>query len=72
MEETPTQRLATLLLEQPVTDWIADKRAAGLSWRVIARDLHTSTQGAVDVTAETLRGWTASTDRPVLTEGSGS
>ena len=58
MEETPTQRLASLLLEQPVTDWIADKRAAGLSWRVIARELHASTQGAVDVTAETLRGWT--------------
>lgn len=62
MEETPTQRLASLLLEQPVTDWIADKRAAGLSWRVIARDLHADTQGAVDVTAETLRGWTHTAD----------
>lgn len=58
MNTTPTQRLASLLLQQPVTDWIADKRDAGLSWRLIARELCTTTQGQIDVTAETLRGWT--------------
>ena len=59
VRQTPTQRLASLLLQQPVTDWIADRRDAGTSWRLIARELHTSTQGQIDVTAETLRGWTS-------------
>lgn len=63
VRQTPTQRLASLLLGQPVTDWITDKRDAGLSWRLTARELCTTTQGQVDVTAETLRGWTGSTER---------
>lgn len=56
---TPTQRLASLLLQQPVEDWITSKRDAGVSWRLIARELHTVTDGQIDVTAETLRGWFA-------------
>lgn len=63
MDATPTQRLATLLLGQPVADYVADLRSAGRSWRVIARDLYKATQGQIDVTAETLRGWSKSTER---------
>ena len=57
MDTTPTQRLASHLLGQPVGDWIADRRDTGRSWRLIARDLHEQTGGAVDVTHETLRAW---------------
>ena len=54
---TPTQRLADLLLPTTLGDFIATRRAAGRSWRLIARDLHEQTDGQVDVTAETLRSW---------------
>ena len=62
---TPTQRLASLLLQQPVTDWIADRRDAGLSWRRIEQELSTTTGGQIDVTAETLRGWMGATTERV-------
>jgi hypothetical protein len=55
--ETPTQRLATLLLGQPVRDWIAEQRENGRSWRTIANDLKARTNGQVDVTHEAIRGW---------------
>lgn len=57
MDATPTQRLATLILRQPISDFITERRAQGRSWRVIARDLYKTTDGQIDVTAETLRGW---------------
>lgn len=56
-EFTPTQKLAGTILGKPVMDWIADQRAAGESWRTIARNLHGQTGGLVDVTPETLRLW---------------
>lgn len=59
MDGTPTQRLATLLLHKPVTEWIAEQRAEGTSWRLTARALYAATDGQIDVTAETLRGWCA-------------
>lgn len=55
--ETPNQRLATVLLGKNVRDFIAERRAEGRSWRLIARDLHSATDGQVDVTSETLRTW---------------
>lgn len=55
--ETPTQRLASLILQEDVRDFIARKRDEGRPWRFIARDLHDATQGQVDVTYETLRQW---------------
>ncbi len=55
--ETPTQRLATLLLGADVLDFIAERRSAGRAWRFIARDLHDATDGQIDVTYETLRLW---------------
>lgn len=55
--ETPTQRLASILLGRPLDGWIADHRSAGRSWRLIARDLYEATNGQIDVTHETVRGW---------------
>ncbi len=56
---TPTQRLADVLLGRSVADYVAERRDAGRSWRLVARDLYKATNGAVDVTHETLRGWYA-------------
>jgi hypothetical protein len=56
-EATPTQQLASLLLGQPVHNWIAMQRASGSSWRKIADDLRTETGGKVNVTYESVRLW---------------
>lgn len=55
--KSPTQRLAGMLLGQPVDRWISGRRLAGRSWRLIARDLYEQTNGQVDVSHETLRLW---------------
>ena len=55
--ETPTQRLASLLLGSDVRTFIAERRTDGKAWRFIARDLYDATEGQVDVTYETLRQW---------------
>lgn len=55
--ETPTQRLASVLLGSDVRGFIAEKRGAGRPWRFIARDLYEATDGQIDVTYETLRQW---------------
>lgn len=54
---TPTQRLAALLLGEPVNQWISLRRRNGVSWRAIAKELEAATDGQIDVTYETLRGW---------------
>ena len=54
---TPTQRLAGILLGEPVNQWISLRRSNGVSWRAIAKELDAATDGQVDVTYETLRGW---------------
>ena len=59
--ETPTRRLASIILEQPVDQWVTDRRTEGLSWRVIAHDLDIATGGAVVVSHETVRQWTEGT-----------
>lgn len=55
--ETPTQRLASILLGSDVRAFISEKRSAGRAWRFIARDLYDATDGQIDVTYETLRQW---------------
>ena len=55
---TPTQRLAGMLLGEPVDDWIARQRAEGKGWRTIAADLHERTNGQIDVSHEAVRRWT--------------
>lgn len=51
------QGLATILLGQPIHDWIAERREAGASWRAMAADLKRSTNDQIVVTYETLRTW---------------
>lgn len=62
--ETPTQRLAGLILGEPLEDFVRARRAEGRPWRHIARDLWEATSGDVDVTHETLRTWYPDTPAP--------
>ena len=55
--ETPTQRLATLILGRDLGSFVAERRAEGRAWRFVARDLYEATGGEIDVTYETLRSW---------------
>lgn len=57
MAQTPTQRLAGMLLGMPIHEWIEQRRSAGRSWRLVARDLYEATNGQIDVTHETVRVW---------------
>lgn len=57
MRTTPTHRLADHLLPTTLADFVQERRAAGRSWRLVARDLHEDTGGQIDITAETLRSW---------------
>lgn len=63
MRRTATQRLADLLLDEPVETFVSRKRSEGRSWRLIARDLLTLTDGQVDVTTQTLRLWSDAATR---------
>lgn len=63
MDATPTHRLADILLPTTLADFVQSRRVAGRSWRLIARDLHEETDGQIDVTAETLRGWFGAGER---------
>lgn len=62
---TTTQRLASLLLGTDLSEWVSERRNPAdvrRSWRVIANELRRQTEGEVDVTGETLRGWFKSLD----------
>ena len=63
VNETPTQRLATLLLRQPLDEWVARRRADGASWQAIADELAKVTKDEVTVTRESLRGWYVDAER---------
>lgn len=54
---TPTARLAEHLLGRPLSEFVRDRRADGLAWRLISRDLYEATDHEIDVTYETLRTW---------------
>ncbi len=54
---TPTQRLAGLILGEPVDNWIRRQRAEGKAWRTIAADLYDRTNGQIDVSYEACRRW---------------
>lgn len=55
------RRIAEALFEdrhgQPLTDWIADQKDDGLTWRAVARNLRTLTGGIIDVAPQTLINW---------------
>ena len=59
MTDTPTQKLASIILGQDVREWITQRRSDGRSWRVISRDLYVATNRQVDVTHESVRPWVA-------------
>lgn len=58
-ELTPLQRLATVLLNHQLEQWVAERREPNFrrSWRVIANELRRATDGQVSVTGEALRSW---------------
>jgi hypothetical protein len=64
-ERPPSQLLAELLLNQPLDDYIADKRASRpqWSWRLIAEQIGIDTAGKVNVTGETVRQWYSHVDQ---------
>ena len=57
MPDTPSQKLATLLIGTDLEAFVRERRTAGTSWRHIARAIYEATDGQVDVTHETLRNW---------------
>lgn len=59
MALTPTAELADLKLGDagPLEQFVRTRRAEKRAWRLIARDLSDATDGAVDVSYETLRVW---------------
>ncbi len=61
-DTTAKQRLAEVLLDRPMSEYIAEKRTATPKWpwRLIATQLALDTDGQVEVTHETLRQWYAS------------
>ena len=56
-DETPTMRLASHLLNEPVLPWIRQRREAGKTWRMIRDDLRVLTGGKVDVPHQTIVSW---------------
>lgn len=56
-EETATQQLASMLLRQPVGEWIAARRQDGYTWRLVAIKLATETDGRIRLSHETVRKW---------------
>lgn len=54
---TPVQELATVLLEEDVTELITKLRDKGTTYREIAKILSARTDGKIDVTINTVRSW---------------
>jgi hypothetical protein len=59
MNRSATQQLADIVLDRPVEEYVAERREAGRSWRMVTRDLAEATGGRIDVTEVTLRSWMA-------------
>jgi hypothetical protein len=59
---TPTYHLANVLLDGQFSEWVAERRAAGRSWRRIALELYEVSDQRINVTHETLRNWFLSTN----------
>lgn len=55
--QSPTRALANERLSGGLDELVGARRSAGVSWRLIAREIHERT--GVDVTYETLRIWYA-------------
>lgn len=57
--DPPLRRLADHLLDGKLDDFVLTRRAEGMAWRLIEREIWVATDGQVDVTFETLRNWYA-------------
>jgi len=57
MKDTPTTRLATVLLAQDVGEWLTTRREQGRNWYQLAADLSEATKGQVSVSHEAVRQW---------------
>lgn len=59
MEQTPTHRLADILLgaDGPLEHFVRSRRRNRRSWRLVARDVYEATDHEIDLTYETLRSW---------------
>lgn len=58
---SPTYQLADMLVREQggIRAFILSRRADGVAWRRIARDLYMATDTRIDVAHETLRIWVA-------------
>lgn len=54
---TPKRQLADLLTPGGLDNFVAERRDRDASWRSIALDLFTATDGKVNITPESLRLW---------------
>jgi len=52
---TPSLRLATVLLGEPIEGWVVARRLTGDTWPAIAEALKAATNGQVALTAQYLR-----------------
>lgn len=68
MEEQRTahQRLADILLGEPVEQWVAARRAERISWRKIS--LRLRDQHKLDIGEPTLRAWALAAEAEAATE----
>ena len=57
MPETDKQRLATILLGEPVGDWIRARHRARRSYERIAAELAEATGGQVAVSKQAIHQW---------------
>ena len=69
-KDSPTQQLASLKLGRPLEEYVAEKRAAGLPWSSIAVEISIDTDGAVNISRESLRLWYAPRAVATLRDGS--
>lgn len=58
-------RLASLLLKQPVAEYIAERRAEQMSWPAIRDALRDATDGEIDVSWQAVQQWAGRADESV-------
>jgi len=63
MPETDLQRLATIILGEPVEEWLLARHQARCSYRTIADELAEATGGQVRVTRQAICLWRQAADK---------
>ena len=59
MSDSPLKQLASILLgdDGPVERFINERRAQGVAWRKVTRELYEATDRKIDISHETAREW---------------